>query len=440
MLSSDRIIAISHQYLTPNPPPIAPAPHPVLTRAGPLRLGLSMSNLNGVDYTRRTMSGGAVTYTRHADQYTQALRLEEGYVAATWEALRAAAVSCGAFPLAFRVQDVVRNITDYLSSPYFDPASWAGRPSMAFCYTDGGVFQNQPLGMAKNLVEAQPDGHLGAEQRGYLFIAPRPKRSDADQGFHSADANYKATVARLGGAILGQAEFQDWAMAESVNDRIGNLNRLADDLRELFASGALNAQQTRPVTTELLAALVGRDGPPDPNALDAARRQLATQYADEHRSLAAGTADAWLDALLVLEIAANLHEKEEMYIFDFVADPAMLAGGGLFAFTGFFDVAYRKHDYDYGRSVAQQRLRAYGAAPAGVFSGLRWTPRPIDPIDPRYNDVAMKDVDEGKRRAVFDQIMAAADALLSELGANLVERKVVEFFLIRNHVKDLLAL
>jgi hypothetical protein len=28
------------------------------------------------------------------------------------------------------------------------------------------------------------------------------------------------------------------------------------------------------------------------------------------------TANAWLDALLVLELAANLHEKDQMFIYD----------------------------------------------------------------------------------------------------------------------------
>ena len=35
-------------------------------------------------------------------------------------------------------------------------------------YTDGGVFQNQPLGMAKNLVETVPGGRLNAADRGIL--------------------------------------------------------------------------------------------------------------------------------------------------------------------------------------------------------------------------------------------------------------------------------
>ena len=104
------------------------------------------------------------------------------------------------------------------------------------------------------------------------------------------------------------------------------------------------------------------------------------------------------DALLVLELAADLHEKEEMYIYDFVADPALLAGGQLFAFTGFFDLKYRQHDYDYGRSVAQQQIRPYMEDAQSTFSGLQWTPGHINPINPDCNNLPMTKVDEAKRK------------------------------------------
>ena len=92
-----------------------------------------------------------------------------------WDSIRATAVACGAFPVAFRVQDLVRNIVEY-TSPWLVRAVWGGLASTTFTYTDGGVFQNEPLGMAKNLVEQVPGGRLNAAQRGYLFIAPKPKK------------------------------------------------------------------------------------------------------------------------------------------------------------------------------------------------------------------------------------------------------------------------
>ncbi len=48
--------------------------------------------------------------------------------------------------------------------------------------------------------------------------------------------------------------------------------------------------------------------------------------------------------------------REEMLIYDFVPVPEKLASNGLLAFGGFFDVSYRKHDYDYG---AASRSNSY---------------------------------------------------------------------------------
>jgi hypothetical protein len=129
-----------------------------------------------------------------------------------------------------------------------------------------------------------------------------------------------------------------------------------------------------------------------------------------------------------------------MLIYDFVAVPEQLASNGLLAFAGFFDVSYRKHDYDYGRSVAQQQLAKYKAQPGSVFSNLHWTPKPIDPIDQNLNNVQMAQVDKTKRQKVYDQISDAADDLLTELNVNVFIRKPLMWFFIEEQIKKLLAL
>ena len=376
VLSSDCVVGISRKYLTPTPPPTKPLPlsHPALSSNGVLHLGMALSNLNGVDYARSTITSGEFIYTRHADQYIDQLDFSDGYLAKKWETIRATAVSCGAFPIAFSVQELVRNMTDYMSSPFLLKSLWNGKPIIPFCYTDGGVFQNEPLGMAKNLVERLPDGRLTAKDRGYLFIAPKPKSSDVNMGFNKENANFKATILQLIGAVMGQSEFQDWVMAESVNEKIALLDTRATQLKSLFDSARLTSEITRPVTSALLESFFSKSEI-EQGTLDTARTQLQKQYAPEYHSFQnPEAAKAWLDALLVLELAADLHEKEEMYIYDFVADPGLLAGGQLFSFTGFFDVKYRQHDYDYGRFVAQQQIRLYMANADSIFSGLHWTP------------------------------------------------------------------
>jgi hypothetical protein len=458
IFSSDCVIAISETYLKgryQDSPPPPPLPHPALSAGGKLQLGLALSNLNGVDYCRKTSSGGQFVYTDHQDQLVLPLHAISDDRPELWETIRTAAVACGAFPFAFRVQDLARNMVDY-PSEFLVKELWGGNPSRRFTYTDGGVFQNEPLGMAKNLVELLPDGHLNALDRGYCFIAPQPKTSqeilyttdpaaDPSTAFGAAVADYKVVLDRIALSVIGQAGFQDWIMAEDINKKLHLLDKRADRLQNLFLNKTLTAAQTQPVSAALLQEFFQIDGTMTLTAkanLDAARDQLRQQYASEYSCFGVDltTADAWLDSVLILELAAGLHEKEEMLIYDFVADATELAGNGLDAFEGFFDVSYRKHDYDYGRSVAQQKLRQYKAQPGSIFANLHWTPKPIDPIDPNLNHVDLSKVDENKRQKVKDQICAAADGLLQELNVDFAARKIIEAAFVDGAVKKLLSL
>lgn len=455
VLSSDFVIGISKASLTarydpPQPPP-APQPHPALSWDRKLQLGLALSNLNGVDYSRTTQSGSAFIYTRHEDQLVRSLDQRADDRKEVWEEIRAAAVACGAFPVAFRVQDLVRDIADF-TSPWLVRSVWGGQPKTTFTYTDGGVFQNEPLGMAKNLVEQVPQGRLNSAERGYLFIAPKQKSSSAvknscnpAEGFDAATADYKVLASRLADAVVGQSEFQDWSVAEGYNDKLRLLDDRAAELQTLFLNGTLTPALTSPLSAILLKALFAEKGqlpPAAEAALTAARTQLRLQYAVEYARFGTevALADAWLDTVLVLEYAAELHEKEEMLIYDFSAVPEKLASTGLVAFEGFFDVRYRKHDYDYGRTRAQERLKEYQALDNSIFSKLHWTPKPIPEIDQSLNNVQMAQVDEAQRQDVYRQIIAAADELLDELDLNLFSRKLVLLFFVGRQIKKLLAL
>ncbi len=457
VFSSDCVVNISQAFLktryaqNPLPPP---APHSALSSDGNLKLGLALSNLNGIDYKRPTSSGGTFIYTDHQDQFLCSLDKQSDDRAELWETIRATAVACGAFPFAFRVQDLARNLVDF-PGEYLVKELWGSNPSRFFTYTDGGLFQNEPLGMAKNLVEQLPDGRVTALDRGYLFIAPQPKSSaeisfttdphaDSSNAFGAAIADYKTVLLRLMSSIIGQAGFQDWITAEDVNEKLRLLDQRADQMQKLFLNKTLTAAQTQPVSTAILPSFFQIDGAMTPAAvsnLDAARDQLREQYASEYATFGSdtNTGDAWLDSVLVLELAGRLHEKEEMLIYDFVADTTKLASTGLEAFEGFFDVSYRKHDYDYGRSVAQQKLAQYKAH-GGVFANLHWTPKAIDPIDPNLNSLGMAMVDEGKRKQVKTQILSAVDSFFQELGVNFAERKIVEVALVDGQVKKLLSL
>jgi hypothetical protein len=448
ILSSDDVIRISGKVLTPEPP-LANVRHAAAPESGQISLGLAISNLNGVDYARPTMTGGQVAYTRHVDQRLFLVDGTRPYTKADWEPVRATAVACGAFPVAFRAQELTRSIADY-PDKYLDLDMWMDKTAtpprplteQPFCYTDGGVFYNQPLGMAMNLVQALPGGRLQGRSRGYLFIAPQPKSSDAQEGIRATNANFKVLAQNLIGAVIGQSEFQDWVMAESFNEKLQLLDRRAAELKRLFDTHTLNPALTKPVTDALLPAFFKDSGAMEQQDLDAARMQLWGQYAGDYTGKFASAEEqsAWLDSVLVLELAADLHRKEEMYIFDFVADPMRLAGGGLFAFTGFFAQSYRDHDYDYGRTVAQAKLDGYAAQAGGLFEGLHWTKKPVRAIDQSLDNLQMGAVDEETREKVCAQMLQAADDLMSELGLNGLERWGAKQFLVKKQIEKMLSL
>ena len=467
LLSSDCVIDISlssitDRYATNLVPP--KKPHPALTSDSDLFLGLSLSNLSGIDYERRTESGNEFVYTDHQDEFLCQLHPATADTLATWEPIRSAAVSCGAFPFAFRAQDLVRGSKDY-PNPYLSAAVFATGDPRNFTYTDGGVFQNEPLGMAKNFVDKIPGARVNPDHRAYLFIAPHPKKSEElpwtgspeenpSEKFGAANATFKAMLTRLLGSIMGQSEFQDWVTAEDVNAKLRLLDRRADELASLFRKGSLKPDATAPVSSIILEALfdTSTQGKNGLQTLSEARTQIKAQYISKYQTLlealppdlgSPAIADAWLDAVLVLEYAGGLHFKEEMYIFDFLADTSKLAGAALAAFQGFFDQKFRDHDYDYGREQGRCCLKSYHEQAGGFFSTLHWTPdptKPIRPIDLTLNHASLTAISLPERQALSSRLSDAADILLTEAGFGKLTRWALRTFVINGKIRSFLGL
>ena len=123
-----------------------------------------------------------------------------------------------------------------------------------FSYTDGGVLQNQPLGMAKNLVD-KIDNHLNTESRFYLFVSPHGKNTSADPSFREANSDYFRLIKRLLSAIIGQAEFQDWITAEDLNTQIALLDARALGLAAAISNGEIDVHALQTTADDLLKLL-----------------------------------------------------------------------------------------------------------------------------------------------------------------------------------------
>jgi predicted acylesterase/phospholipase RssA len=436
VLSSNFVMGLAQKFLLgryAQQPTPSPVPHPALNPDGSIRLGLALSNLNGVDYQRLLMSGGTFNYTQFGDQI--AFLLSGGTdTDNAWTPVTNAAVACGAFPFAFRPCDLSRDIKDY-DSPYLAP--WPNSPRM-FTYTDGGVFQNQPLGLAKNLVDFI-DQHKDSETRSYLFVSPLPV--DPTVGSISeGTASFKLMTGALVNAVYNQAGFQDWIEAESVNDAVKLLNLRASQLLGLFKSGVLQAPTIQSVMILLLTQFRL-----SATNLQFARTQLRTQFAQEYGELSSsmGTqvADVWIDTVLLLELAADLHEKDEMYIYSITAAKNDLAGAGFFSFLGFLYRSFRDHDYDLGRQKAKFFLETLSQVSRGKLPQITYAPKPIHPIQPTPPDgFSPKMIPEQNRKQLCDALSKAADNMLTQQGVSWVIRKGIEAFYVNRKIKGILDL
>jgi hypothetical protein len=89
----------------------------------------------------------------NSDQMTRTILAQDCDKDDFWESRGAAAVACGAFPVAFRPQDLARSAKKQLGD--FPPDNLIRWPAdlNTFTYTNGGVLQNQPLSIAKNSID-----------------------------------------------------------------------------------------------------------------------------------------------------------------------------------------------------------------------------------------------------------------------------------------------
>jgi predicted acylesterase/phospholipase RssA len=419
MLSSALIERISRAYL--GAPATAHASRSIGTE---LRLGLAMSNLNGVDYGVQQRDGETFEYTRFQDEFLRKLD-HQSRGGDLWDQIRRAAVACGAFPFAFRVQELLRLRSEY-GPNFIDP----GRP-LRFAYADGGIFQNEPLGLAKRLVN-EIDRHLNVESRFYLYVSPDTKSSQVTADFTADKATMLKTLGQLIHSIFAQGRFQDWIQTETINDEVALFNKRAWQLKDVLISGAIKPGQLEPAATALLPLLV-----PEPQQRSDDLARLKSQFAEEYTQLAshfAGpqVADVWLAAIMVLEASAGLRNRDTMTIYTITATPEETGGELLFSFADFFEEKMRRYDYDLGRIKAQAWLNSHANTGGSCRIGpIRFGPLETITLDPRYGSLRIRDLDRHKREQFKERLNDRAMDLLKEAGLPWIVRAGVNQFYLR---------
>jgi hypothetical protein len=423
VFSSDLITAISTELITKrykDGKPPAAIPHAAVN--GSLSIGLALTNLNGLPFTHNVTPGGSFTYIDYSDQLTRRIDASADDNEVFWEPIRAAAVACGAFPIAFRPQELVRSKAadpeDYTSPTL----AWNGGPT-PFTYSDGGILQNQPLGMAKNLVDPI-DQHVEPD-RFYMFVSPHEK-DPAPVTFEASSATYFQMAKRLIGVGTGQAGFQDWITANEVNERICTLDERARELKDVINRGQITVSALQEVATQLLVLFFpnNQHHPPggQSETLDQAKDRISKQYESEMKDLAgiAGAAIAFRDAILAFESAAGLGARDLMIIYGITAKESELASTGIQSFLGFFDQRYRDHDYDVGRDHAQKILLDPVLGLAGQIGPLNFTPGILGTIDESLNGPQLHQLSPADLRQFRTGMKHRVNQMLLEINPGLI--------------------
>jgi predicted acylesterase/phospholipase RssA len=195
-----------------------------------IQIGVAMSNLNGFNYQVKTSGNKTFAYTRFKDQFVCSVRREENgdavlkekkleddtwedFTDIKWSDLREAGISSGAFPLAFPMKSIFRVGSGKFSNRDSKNKNDDNPDSVHkgnYLYTDGGVFENEPVGMARALVDHNKDEKDNVT-RYYLLVKPGERKPSEDT-FLNQKENLLTTAIALFGAIFQQAQFQDWIM------------------------------------------------------------------------------------------------------------------------------------------------------------------------------------------------------------------------------------
>jgi len=372
------------RYKLPFPPTIQR--HPAV--ADDIHLGIALSNLNGFDFkvnltniqgqlNSEESQDNAFVYTKHKDCYItriQGNQQDDKYE--LWELIKRIALASGSFPFAFKVQEVTRISSDsaYKESVFYtDPGKEPNK--QAFAYTDGGIFENEPLGMAISLakkLDTSPQDYNPRyyEKRFFLYVAPGPKRSTANKDFTAAQAVYLHTARALAGAIYTQSRFQDWIQVSETNESVTEFDKQAWFLKDLLEESPDKHSEFAAVAEKLLKTLyttkneqLSQEQKEAENERLEKQRQadedrLKNQFEKEYREIAdlqengVAIAHSWIKAVQALEKAADLGAKEFLTVYAITAKDEELASEKLAAFGGFFDKKFREYDYYIGRKKA----------------------------------------------------------------------------------------
>lgn len=391
----------------------------------PLRVGVTLANLRGVRYDLPygflNTPGRSFGTTLHDDSLSVEFNRRTGAVDPAWETLRQAALASSAFPFAFPVRSLVRSLADYPGATLNADRDGA----VEMWYTDGGLFDTAPLGLAKRLVSQDAD--YRSDDWRYVIVEPtlRSSSHDGDPAVVDAPRATLDLAADLTRAVLGQSAAQDWVRANRINARLEVLSALVERLPELndrlhdpdeVGLGRRIGQLAERVA-EMQVAL-------DPAAA-VGGQDAADNYLEDHLSRIEGDSrySAALDQadsragrsrlaklVFLLESAGGLCGKDVLNLY-LVAPPRAgdLAGDFLGNFGGFLNREWRANDFRAGRRDARRVLEESLSDVVSYYPSDDEDYR-VDEIDPTWQSVP-----KSAQRQFTSALTAEVDRTLSDM-------------------------
>ena len=410
-----------------------------------LVLAFSLANLVGVDWgfdyapTSEGPAGRFIsTFFAEYGQFAfSASRPERYYDAVYWSQVADAAIASGTFPFAFPPFALLRTAADY---PGALPPP-ANRLPSEYLFTDGGMYNNEPVGEA--IAHARDiDGGVASGDRVFLLIDPNLNRSKRDERFHR-QPHFFDLVKRVPLNVWSQSQARDWLRSERINAQARWRDELVAEVALIVNTIPEGELEPRTNTLrERARAIVAhkmtvRGETPSParvdRSLDAGLANIETRHAAELATIGSASAGDLqrkkreLFKMLVYHInsAGAMGSKGAIDLHAIATENERTAGDEWMGFLGFFDRRWREHDYRLGRRAAHERLpKILGVAPYAREAGITYE---NDPAWPDFAKATMADVAPSVKDAFVDHVARQMEVFLSQdrYHVNTVARKAL---------------
>lgn len=336
----------------------------------PLRVGITLTNLDGLPYDFRYgfLNAPDRFYGARVHSDWAEFEVGEGHRAGSdvWGAMAETAVAASSLPPFFPPKRLSRELAN-LPGARIDVRG--DRAEM--WHADGSLTEARPLSLARRLAR-RGEGSRGDDWRFVVVDPDMRERGIGEESPGDPIPTAGAAAARAVSAVLGESAARDWREAHRTNVRVEILEALAERLPELHGHmddpDAIGLGRRIGELAEQVAEMKvavrrdGESGSGDP-ALDYLEENLErieseTRWAPALDPVSSRAGRTRIKKLIfILETAAGVRDRPGLPLFLVAPDRGEdLAGDFLAGAGGFLDSNWRAHDFRAGRRDARGLL------------------------------------------------------------------------------------